>query len=109
MISLDDIRIVWSEIKKHNTITVQQLRENLQQKNPEILDKLANILLHLHKLCMIDYDGDKVKVTTIIDQEILQMPCMGCERLKTCRPGSKTQPFKCDKFVKWFMKHFVET
>ena len=108
MVDLDEVRVVWSEIRKHGSMTVQQLKEIIQQKKPELIEKLNEVLFHLHKLYMIDYDGETIKVTTIIDPEILQIPCIGCEKLKTCRPGSKTQPFRCDKFVKWFIKHFTE-
>ena len=108
MTGLDEISIIWSEIRKRGQITKEELKDILSSKKPELVNKLDEILMHLYKLYMIDYDGNTIKIPTLIDPEILRIPCLGCEKLKTCKPGSKNNPFRCEKFVKWFIKKFVE-
>ena len=108
MTDLEKISVVWSEIQKHKELTLQQLKEAIKQRKPEILEELEDILIHLHKLYMIDYDGTNIKIPQLIDPDILTIPCLGCDKIKTCKPGSKNNPFRCEKFVKWFIKKFTE-
>ncbi len=108
MEELKRLGILWGEIRKHRCLTVDRLRKILSEKAPELLDGLEDMLMRLHALYMIDYDGKNIKPSTILDPEIAEMPCIGCEKLKTCKPGSRNNPLRCEKFVRWFVKKFAE-
>ncbi|MEX0568709.1 MAG: hypothetical protein Q6363_006060 [Candidatus Njordarchaeota archaeon] len=108
MIELRDLGIVWRLIKKHEEISINDLKAEIEKIDPSLVQTLDNILLRLHELYLVDYTGESVKVSKIISREIIKMPCLGCEKLKTCRPGSKNNPFRCEKFVRWFIEEFVE-
>ncbi len=108
MIDLNSISLVWGEILKLGQATLDELRERVEKKSPDVAKNLEEILLHLHKLYMVDFDGYNVTIPEIIDPEIMEIPCLGCEKLKTCKPGSRNNPFRCEKFVKWFIQKFAE-
>jgi len=108
MIDLKSLGVIWGVIKKRGNVTVEELKNILVEENPQLIEKLEDMLLHLYKLYMIDYDGKNITAITIIDEEIAEVPCFGCSKVKTCKPGSKNNPFRCDKFVKWFIKKFTE-
>lgn len=108
MKDLRDLSVIWRLIKKYGEISVNDLRAEVERTDPSLVDALENILVRLHELYLVDYTGESVRISKIISDDVLSIPCLGCDKLRTCRPGSRNNPFRCEKFVRWFVNEFME-
>lgn len=109
MITLGTLGKVWGIILSKGEITLEELENELKNRGEEnIAKELKDILLILYSLYLIDYVEDKIVVASILSDDILDMPCLRCDKVRVCRIGAKNNPFRCEEFVKWFVKHMTE-
>ena len=108
MAGFNELSIVWSEIQKYGKIRYKKLEEEIGKKNPALASKLKDILSELYEMYLIDYEHDEIVRMDILNPAIFGMPCSRCEKIKICRINARNDPFKCEKFVKWFLTNFTE-
>jgi len=105
---LKKLGVVWGEILRHREISLEALKEAVANRDPASSKVVDDVIKELYALGLIDYEGDKIVVSDIIPDDILEMPCIHCDKLPTCRLGARNDPFKCEKFVEWFINRFSE-
>lgn len=99
---------IWRRILERDKISVEELRSIVGKEAPEALKSFDEIIEKLFMLGFIEYDGESVAPSTIIPNELVDMPCIRCIRVSTCKVGAKNDPLKCENFVDWFIRKFSE-
>jgi len=105
---LRSLGIVWGVIVERKKVSLEELRAAVAERDPKILESIDEIVEELYTLGLIDYEDNNIVLSNVVPDNMVEMPCIRCDRLSTCRIGARSDPFKCEKFVEWFIKNFSE-
>ncbi|MCR8433059.1 MAG: hypothetical protein NDP13_02305 [Crenarchaeota archaeon] len=102
------IGAIWKEILEKGKISLEELKTVISKEHPEILKYFDEIIEKLFVLGFIKYDGEDIALDNTMPDDLVEMPCIRCTKVSTCKVGAKNDPLKCESFVEWFIKKFSE-